>query len=184
MKNRIAVGDKKGTVALIDISTGRILLHKSVADEVESPVTWFAFDDKAIVHKYVSSSSSLPNSTFPFPFSFSFFFSFPSLLFLLPLPYPTILPFSLLLFLFLLFSFSSLLFLTQQYFPFPILLLFLIPSLPKSTSPFISPLHSPLPLFSFLPLSPRDHDDEKGRERVAPEYYNNNNIIIIQNQKN
>src|SRR3990167_4286620 len=86
MKNRIAVGDKKGTVALIDISTGRILLHKSVADEVESPVTWFAFDDKAIVHKYVSSSSSLPNSTSLFPFPFPF----PSL-FLPPLPYPKVL---------------------------------------------------------------------------------------------
>ena len=48
---RLAVGDRKGNVALVDIDSGRVLLHKSLGSNAASPVAWLSFDDSALVKK-------------------------------------------------------------------------------------------------------------------------------------
>ena len=48
------MGDNTVKVALLDITTGRVLLHKALADTDQSPVTWLCFDDRAVVQKEVA----------------------------------------------------------------------------------------------------------------------------------
>jgi len=49
--SKVAVGDRHGNVALLDITTGRILLHKALGEERRAPVSWLCFDDRAVVEK-------------------------------------------------------------------------------------------------------------------------------------
>jgi len=51
--SKIAIGDAQGSVALLDIVSGTVLLHKDLSANVPSAVVWLCFDDRAIVEKAI-----------------------------------------------------------------------------------------------------------------------------------